>query len=114
LHDYKALSGRENFAEFSGRTSLPEDKQVYVHSLPESGALNEGPRLRIVYRGGLSDVVAAVKPELDRIAAPGSCCRSGSRFVMDFNIFAKRERAPTDSGRRCGRRHRPETQSAAL
>jgi hypothetical protein len=63
LNFYRKLSGHETLAPFDSQDSLPLNKPVYVLHRTFDHAFMEAQHLAIVYRGDLSDAVAAVRPD---------------------------------------------------
>jgi hypothetical protein len=71
LNFYRTLSGHETLAPFATQDSPPLDKPVYVLHAGFDQAFIESQHLAVVYRGALSDVVVAVRPDqLTRKACP--------------------------------------------
>jgi hypothetical protein len=78
LNFYRLRSGREpltGFASTPGKP-YPPDKPVYVVNAVEDGAFIRQHRLKIVYRGHLSDIAVVVRPDPD---VRPSCPESGRR-----------------------------------
>ena len=67
LRLYREISGHETISEFVGAVErpLPPDKQVYVLNSVFDREFIEQQKLRIVYRGPTTDVVVAIRPELE-------------------------------------------------
>ena len=65
LNFYRRLSGHETIAEFADSHPYPQDRSVYVLYEPDDRAFLEAQKLKVVYRGDLSDVVVAIRPEAE-------------------------------------------------
>ena len=65
LNFYRKLSGSETIAEFQSADSPPLDRLVYVLYEPDSQSFMEEQKLKVVYRGDLSAVVVAIRPEAE-------------------------------------------------
>ncbi len=68
LNFYRRQSGLETISEFTSAVPYPLDREVYVlHGVFDQPFIAE-QNLQIVYRGDISDVVVAVRPEIGRRA----------------------------------------------
>jgi len=65
LNFYRTFSGRETFGEFHWVNPYPPDRMIYVLSGPFDGGFIAEQKLKVVYRGDISDVVVAIRPELE-------------------------------------------------
>ncbi len=85
LNVYRELSGRETIAQFTSAPAYPSGRAVYILSYPFDEGFAVAEKLKVVYRGDLSGVVVAVRPEaLVRPAAPCSAGMSrGAGLVSD-------------------------------
>ena len=71
LNFYRERTGSATIRPFvslplDSASLYPADKQVYVLYLPQAGAFIQQQGLKVVYRGALSDVVVAIRPEIER------------------------------------------------
>jgi hypothetical protein len=66
LNFYGRLSERETLPEFVTSDPYPLDRPAYVLFGPADKAFIEEQKLKVVYRGDLSDVVVAIRPEAER------------------------------------------------
>jgi hypothetical protein len=74
LDFYRVLSGRESFTEFQPGLPLPKDLSVYVVNAKGDREFIDDQHLSVVYRGVLTDLVIAVRPDrLKRRAPDGGC-----------------------------------------
>ncbi len=76
LNYYSAASGREAFREFVSVRPYPTGRRVYVLFWPDDEEFINRQNLQVVYRGPLSDVVVAVRPDL----LQSGQSMSGSRY----------------------------------
>ena len=66
LNYYRILSKKETFPEFELESpNLPVGKSIYVLSESVQRDFIERKKPVIVYRGNLTDVVVAVKPDIE-------------------------------------------------
>jgi 4-amino-4-deoxy-L-arabinose transferase-like glycosyltransferase len=66
LNFYRAASGHETIPEFDeGAPPYLSGKKAYVMYYQDDYALLEKSGLKVVYRGALSDVVVAIRPEVE-------------------------------------------------
>ena len=74
LDFYRVLSGRESFTEFQPGLPLPKNLDVYVVNARGDSEFIDAQQLSVVYRGVLTDLVIAVRPDrLKRRAPDGGC-----------------------------------------
>ncbi len=62
LEFYRVLSARESFTEFLPGLPLPNDLDVYVLNAKGDREFIDAQHLSVVYRGVLSDIVIAIRP----------------------------------------------------
>ncbi len=74
LDFYRVQSGHESFTEFQPGLPMPKNRDVYVLNAKGDHEFIDDQHLSVVYRGVLTDLVIAVRPDgLKRRAPDGSC-----------------------------------------
>jgi len=73
LNFYRAASGRETLDEISGAIPPPVGRSLYVLNSAFDWELIETEGLRIVFRGEHTDVVVAIRPEVEASWHSASC-----------------------------------------
>ena len=75
LNVYRELSGGETIAPLTSAPRYPSGGAVYVLSYPFDEGFAVAEKLKVVYRGALSGVVVAVRPEA--LVRPSAPCGAG-------------------------------------
>jgi len=73
LNFYRIASRRETFDEISGAIPTPAGRPLYVLNWAFEEELIRRERLHVVYRGEHSDVVVAVRPEMEELWRTARC-----------------------------------------
>ncbi len=80
LNFYRIRSGRETLPNLEYKLPpYPGDRAAYVMYYPDDQRFIEEHGLKIVYYGRLSDVVVAIRPEVEMPPAAAGSCGAGHR-----------------------------------
>jgi len=79
LNFYRHLSGRETLTEFVKLDKFPVGKRVYVLNAVMDRHFIAEQELKVVYYGGLSHMVVAIRPEVETAAPCRPCGEAAAR-----------------------------------